>query len=230
MRVQRSAASLQARDGEFGRQRQHRSAHPRKQAPLEAAEHQRGPRRRRRSVRAAPRSRPAIRCARARSAAKIRNRDGQRPAAPGPLKTPPLLQELAVLHSRRAHRLAGPAAQAERGLLGQRRVAGRQRAGIERPHQGDPAPWRGCLISGKRVRRARRQAEAAGDAAAEQRRVEDRAGVRHLVAGHQDPSFPGLRMPAGSKAVLIRRIRSICAFPRRFPGTAAWQPRLRARR
>ena len=28
--------------------------------------------------------------------------------------------------------------------------------------------------------------------------------------GHQDPSFPGLRMPAGSKAALIRRSRSIC--------------------
>src|SRR6185369_3065609 len=77
------------------------------------------------------------------------------------------------------------------------------------------------------------QAEPAGDAAVEQLRVEDVAamGCVGVVAGavapvigrpgsgsvhrRHEPVFPGLRIPAGSNAALIRRSSAIWSVPSR---------------
>ena len=135
---------------------------------------------------------------------------GAAPYGRGPRVVAPLLEQRAVLDARRADRLAGPAAEAERGLLLHRRVVVGQRAGLERAHQVDPAARRGRLDARARVGRARGQAEAARDAAVQQLRGEDAApGRRH------EPSLPGLRMPCGSKACLIRRSSATCSAPRR---------------
>ena len=161
---------------------------PREQPPLEAAEHQRDAPVRRALPRPAPARAPApVRVRAGRGPAPSSRSSGLRSAtivsarASGGRCRPRHwwsrhgLQQVPVLHPRRADRLAGPAAQAERRLLS----AGGRSSGVEppvssarisviRPRGEEPSSL------GQRIGRAGGQAEPAGDAAVEQLRVEDR--------------------------------------------------------
>ncbi|MDF2705125.1 MAG: hypothetical protein K0R62_777 [Nonomuraea muscovyensis] len=197
VRVQRAAAALGRGNGQLGQQPQRRPADPREERPFEASEHQVRPGRpvRGTGVAAQQAHEPHPPAGVHREHQQPHDR---RPGCALPLPVPPLLQQRPVPDAGRADRLARPAAQAEARLLAQPQVVGGQAALLQRAHEVDAAAGRGRLVLGQRVRRTRGQAEAAGDAA-----VEKVGGE----SGHE-PTFPGLRTPAGSKAALIRRSRS----------------------
>ena len=86
------------------------------------------------------------------------------------------LDQFAVLHARRAGRLARAAVEAELQMSAHM-IVQRQPAIGDRPHQIDPSPRTVVLVAGFDVRRARRRAKPAMDAIQEQTVVDARAGI-----------------------------------------------------
>src|ERR1700730_6753999 len=132
--------------------------------------------------------------------------DTQRPTLSLPLGIAELFEEPAVGDVRGTHGLAGAAAEAERALVSGGGVEDVDRPIVDGAHERDPPARRRRLVTRQFVRGAGGQAEPAGDAFAEILGVED-------AAGRYDPSFPGLRMPTGSNARLIRASSAICGWP-----------------
>ena len=151
------------------------------------------------------------------SAVRVDPATGDRATVPATRRTAP----------RRAHRFASPAAEAEAGLLAQRRVVRLQPTVLKRPHQRDPAARAGPLVLGERVGRAGRQAEAARDAGVQ-------SGLVENVALMSSPRLRGCAVTASLAprgcALMSRAFRgSGCRPGRRLSSAAAAVPSGRRR-